>query len=204
MSQFATLQAKKREHTGKGVARRLRASGEVPAVFYNALGENTPIQVNEKELTMLYQKIGRTTVFNLELDRNGKKETFPALFWDVDYYPTKNRIQHIDIYGLDLDKEIRVRVPLVFIGVAQGTKMGGRLETYRESLHVLCKPLALVRKIEIDISGLNINESLHVEDLKLPEGVRAEYTNNFVVVSVLAHGAEEAEDEEEAKPAAKA
>ncbi|MDR2892670.1 MAG: 50S ribosomal protein L25/general stress protein Ctc [Deltaproteobacteria bacterium] len=194
MSEFATLQAKKREQTGKGVARRLRVAGQVPAVFYNALGESQPIQINEKELTKLYQTIGRTSVFNIEIDNNGSKEVSPALIWDVDFFPIKNRIQHMDIYGVDLNKEISIRVPLVFTGVAKGTKIGGKLETYREIIEVASKPLSLPKKIELDISDMDINTSIRVADLKLPEGVRAEYTNNFVIVSVLAHGADDEEE----------
>ncbi|MDR1126329.1 MAG: 50S ribosomal protein L25 [Deltaproteobacteria bacterium] len=196
MSDFPTLEAQKREQTGKGVARRLRVAGLVPAVFYNALGESQPIQVNERELTRLYQRIGRTSLFNIEIDLGGKKEIHPALFWDVDYFPIKNRIQHIDIYGVDLDKEVTVRVPLVFQGVAQGTKIGGKVETYRESLLVTCKPLSLPAKIDVDISGLGLNQSLRICDLALPEGVHAEGNGNFVVISVLARGADDKEGEE--------
>ena len=199
MSDFPTLEAQKREQTGKGVARRLRVAGQVPAVFYNALGESQPIQVNERELTRLYQRIGRTALFNIEIDLGGKKEISPALFWDVDYYPTKNRIQHIDIYGVDLDKEVTVRVPLSFQGVAQGTKVGGKLETYRESLLVTCKPLSLPARIDVDVTPLGVNQSLRVSDLVLPEGVRAEGSGSFVVISVIARGAESEEGEDGAE-----
>ena len=197
MSEFATLHGKKRELTGKGVARRLRATAQVPAVFYNAKGESLPIQVSEKELTKLYGSIGRTTVFNIEIDNNGKKEVAPALFWDIDFYPTKNRIQHVDIYGVDLNKEIKVRVPLIFTGVAKGTKIGGKLETYREVIEVASKPLSIPRTIEVDITEMGLGTIMRVEDLVLPEGVRAEYTNNFAIISVIARGSEKDDDSAE-------
>ncbi|MDL2306422.1 50S ribosomal protein L25/general stress protein Ctc [Desulfovibrio sp. OttesenSCG-928-C06] len=193
MSDFATLQASKRAKTGKGVARRLRMTGQVPAVFYNAKGESMPLQINEKELTRLYASIGRTTVFNIEIEDGAKKEISPALIWDVDYFPIKNRIQHVDIYGVDLDKEIKIRVPLVFTGVAKGTKIGGKLETYREVIDVACKPLSLPQKVEVDITEMGLSDTLRIEDLVLPEGVRAEYNNNYVIVSVISKGAEKEE-----------
>jgi large subunit ribosomal protein L25 len=203
MSEFATLQAKKRTKTGKGIARRLRASAQIPAIFYTSAGQNIPLQINEKELTLLYQNIRTTSIFNLEIDDDGKKEISPALFWDVDFFPTKKRIQHVDIYGVDLDKELTLRVPLEFTGVAKGTKLGGRLETYREIIAVICKPLSLPTKITVDITELDLNHSLHIEDLIMPEGVRPVYKNNYVVVSVLTKSVE-IEEETEAAPAAAA
>jgi large subunit ribosomal protein L25 len=202
MSEFATLQAKKRSCTGKGAARRLRAAAQIPAVFYTSAGLNIPLQINEKKLTMLYQSIKTTSIFNLEIiDADGNKEVSAALFWDVDFFPTKKRIQHVDIYGVDLDKEITVRVPLEFVGVAQGTKLGGKLETYRETINVICKPLSLPTKITVDITGLGLNNSIYVEDMVIPEGVRAAHKTNYVVVSVVAKSAEKEAVSEEASDA---
>jgi large subunit ribosomal protein L25 len=207
MSEFATLHAVKRETTGKGTARRLRAAAQIPAIFYTSAGQNIPLRINEKELTMLYQSIQKTSVFNLEIDDQGKKEVSAALFWDIDFFPTKKRIQHVDIYGVDLSKEITVRVPLEFVGTAKGIKLGGRLETYRESIHVVCNPLSLPSKITVDITELDLNQSLRIEDVPVPEGARAAYKTNYVLISVLAKNIEKAEEPEDAaataaKPAA--
>ena len=200
MSDFLTLNAEKRESTGKGVARRLRASGKIPAVFYNSKGESTPIQVSEKELLKLYGKVRRTAVFNIEITGGKGKETFPALIWDVDYFPAKNKIQHVDVFGVDLNKEIKISVPLEFVGVAKGTKVGGKLEVYREVLGVIGKPLSLPQKIEINVEALDMNDMIRVADLKLADGVRADYDNNFAIVAVTTgRGADAAEGEGEAK-----
>jgi large subunit ribosomal protein L25 len=208
MSEFATLQAKKRNNTGKGAARRLRAAARIPAVFYTSAGLNIPLQIDEKELTMLYQRIKTTSIFNLEItDDKGNKEISAALFWDVDFFPTKKRIQHVDIYGVDLDKEITVRVPLEFTGIAKGTKLGGKLEPYREKIDIICKPLSLPTKVEVDVTELGLNNSIYVEDLIIPEGVRVAHKTNYVVVSVVAKSVEKEEGSEEAPgasaPAAK-
>lgn len=196
MSDFLTLNAEERESTGKGVARRLRAGGKVPAVFYNTKGESTPIQVSEKELLKLYGQVKRTAVFNIEISGGKGKETSPALIWDVDYYPAKNKIQHVDVFGVDLNKEIKIRVPLEFVGVAKGTKVGGKLEVYREMVTLSGKPLALPQHIDIKIDDMDINDVVRVADLKLPDGVRADYDNNFVIVAVTTgRGAGDAQEE---------
>lgn len=184
MSEFLTLQAQKRDKTGKGVARRLRATGLVPAVFYTAHGESQPIQLNQKDLTKVYGAVGRTKVFNVEVEADGAKKVYPALFWDIDYYPTKNLIQHVDIFGVDLDKEIKIRVPLEFVGTAKGTKIGGKLEVFLETVEVAAKPLSLPPSIQVDISELGINQSVKVGDIALPGGVSITNNPNLVVVNV--------------------
>ena len=93
-----TLCAQKREGAGKGVAHRLRAQSLVPGVFYNRKGENINVQVPSLPLEQLYFEIGNTTVFNLEIDDNGKKTTYPCFFWDVQ----KHMLQRIRLYRLHL------------------------------------------------------------------------------------------------------
>lgn len=193
-----TLTADVREKTGKNANRRLRAKAVIPAVFYSAKGESIPLQVNEPALMKLYAAAGRTTVFTLEMNNKGTVTSHPCLIWDVEHYPTKQRFQHVDFYGVDLDKELKVRVPIEFVGTAKGTKLGGKLETYREQLEVLSKPASLPKKIVVDISNLDMGQGLRVADLAMPEGVRAHYDINFAVINVVAPGGgDDKEDGEE-------
>lgn len=186
MSQDLKITARHREKTGKNVCRRLRAKGIVPAVFYKSGGESMAIEVSEGALNRLYAKVGRTTMFDLEIEGSG---VHPSLIWDVEYYPTKNSFQHVDFYGVDLDKELKVRVPLEFSGVAKGTKLGGKLEVYREQIQVLARPANMPKKIVVNISGLDIGNGLRVADLTMPEGVRAAYDINFAIITVTMPGA---------------
>ncbi len=195
MSQRLTLAAQVRTQTGKGVGRKLRAAGIIPAVFYNAKGESRAVQVDEAALTKLYAATGRNTVFDLEIDDNGKKTSLPCLVWDVEYHPTKKRFLHVDFYGVDLSKELKIKVAIDFVGTAKGTKLGGKLEVYREIIEVLSKPETLPKKITVDVSGLDINQGLRVADLTMPEGVRAAYDINYAIVGVLIPGAEKEEGE---------
>ena len=196
MSEQLHLSASVRTATGKNANRRLRAQGIIPAVYYNTKGESLALQVSERELMKLYASAGRTTVFELEVDNNGKKEKHTCLVWDVEYYPTKQRFQHVDFYGVDLDKELKVRVPLEFSGTAKGTKLGGKLETFREQIYVLSKPNSLPQKVIVDISGLDVGQGLRVADLVMPQGVRASYDDNFAIISVTQPGGGKDEGEE--------
>lgn len=198
MSDNLTLSAQVREKTGKNANRRLRASGMTPAVFYIAGGESVPLTVNEAALTKLYSSTGRTTVFNLEIDDRGKKSTHPCLIWDAEYYPTKNRFQHVDFYGVNMDKKLRLRVPLEFVGTAKGTRLGGKLEVYREQIVILSKPASLPKKITVDISNLDVGQGLRVQDLVMPEGVQASYDTNFAILVITMPGADKGAGEEDA------
>ncbi len=195
MSDFATLTVQKRSSTGKGANRRLRAQGIIPAVFYTAGGESMPVQVAEAPLKKFFDAMGRTTVFNVEIEDGGKKDVHPALIWDIDYYPTKNRFQHVDFFGVDLKKEIKIRVPLEFSGTAKGTKLGGVVEMYIEFVDVIGKPLDLPRKLVVDLTPLNLGEILRVANLPMPEGVRSAMEGSQAILHVRdKSGAEAAEE----------
>jgi large subunit ribosomal protein L25 len=196
MESKLTLGASTRVKTGKNANRRLRASGFTPAVFYDATGRALTLQVNEAELAKVYARTGRTTVFDLVIDDGGKKTVRPCLVWDVEYYPTRNRFMHLDFYGADPDRELKVRVPLEFTGTPKGAKTGGKVEIYREIIDILCKPAALPQKILVDISGLDVGQGLRIADLALPEGVRARYDVNFAVLTVNLPGSGKGENEE--------
>lgn len=119
-------------------------------------------------------------------------------------HPYKKNFTHIDFYGVDLNKEVKVDVPLEFVGVSCGVKLGGVLETYRESLRLSCKPMDMPQKITIDVSDMDINDTISVEDVKLPANVSAVYDHNFALVSVLAKSKEDEEESGEQGAAAAA
>lgn len=195
MAEFETITVQKRTATGKGVSRRLRAQGVIPAVFYTSGGEAVPVQVAEGAMNKLFEKMGRTTLFNVEIEDGDKKEITPALIWDVDYYPTKKRFQHVDFFGVDLKKEIKLRVPLVITGVPKGVKLGGVLETYFEYVIVVGKPLDLPNKITVDITDMGLGATLRVGDIALPDGVRPAFDGTRAVIHIKDKSASSADDE---------
>ena len=188
-----TLSVQKREGCGKGPSGRLRAEKLIPGVFYTASGENISVQAPVLPLEKIYGEMGHTTVFNLEIEDNGKKTLHPVLIWQVQFHPYKRAFTHIDFYGVDLDKEVTVDVPVEFVGTSRGVKLGGRLETYREIVRLCSKPLDMPKKIVVDVTPMDINTTICVGDLQLPENVKAVYDQNFAIVSVISKAKEAAE-----------
>lgn len=177
-----------------------RAQKLIPGVFYTAKGENVAVQAPALPLEKLFEEVGRTTVFNLEIDDNGQKNVHPVMFWQVQSHPYKKAFTHVDFYGVDLNKTVTVEVPLEIVGVSRGVKLGGILEIYREVIPLQSKPAEHAQKIVVDVSEMDINDTVNVADLKLPEGVAAVFDQNFAVVSVLAKAKDDAAaDEAEAE-----
>lgn len=185
MADLKTLSAQKREAFGKGNNRRLRIQGQVPGVFYTPGGENISVQTDAKALAKMYQEVGRTTVFDLEMTADGKTMKHPVLFWDIMRDPCRENITHVDFYGVDLNKAVKVTVPVYFKGVARGTKVGGTLETYREKMVLLAKPLEMPASVTVDISTLDVNSTIHVGEIELPAGVTAVFESNYAMVAVI-------------------
>lgn len=195
MSEKKTLTVAPRTATGKGPVRRLREEGFVPGVFYNAEGANVNVQVKELPLRKLWSAVGSNQVFTLAMESDGKE--YPALIWELMPHPYKNRLDHVDFYGVDPEKPVKVMVPVETTGVSKGVKLGGRLEMYRDSLEVLCMPGLIPASIVIDITKMSVNDYVHVEDLEVADGVEIIHSDNFPVVAVLSSRAVEDDEDEE-------
>jgi large subunit ribosomal protein L25 len=185
MKEQLSLAVKPRAAKGKGACRRLRVESLVPGIFYDSKGTNIPVMVEELPLTKLREKTGSSHVFDLVIEGEDGTQTRPSLIWHTQRHPTKPRITHVDFYGVDLDKVIRVSVPVVVTGKAKGVVLGGKLEIFRDMIEVECLPLAIPDKVTIDVTPLEPNENVVVADLVLPEGVKAVYEDNFAVVGVI-------------------
>lgn len=186
-----TLSVQKREGCGKGPSGRLRTEKLIPGVFYTATGENISVQAPVLPLEKIYGEMGHTSVFNLEIEDNGQKTLHPVLIWQVQFHPYKRAFIHIDFYGVDLDKEVTVDVPVEFVGTSRGVKLGGRLETYREVVRLCSKPLDMPKKITIDVTDMDINDTVTVSAIKLPENVHAIFDQNFAMVSIISKSKDE-------------
>ena len=190
MAELKTLSVKKRTGFGKGANRRLRAEALVPGVYYTADGQNIPVQMAELPLVKMYEQVGRTNVFQLELeDENGAKTLHPVFVWDAQYSPVKSTFTHVDFLGVDLDKEIQIKVQVEYAGTPKGCKVGGSMETYRDEVVLAAKPADMPRKLVLDISGMEIGQTIRVSNMPLPEGVRPVFKSDFTMVSVFMEGA---------------
>lgn len=190
MSKQYTLGVDLRPERGTGGSRRLRSGSLIPGIYYNAKGENVPFSVARNPLQKLYDKVGLSQVFHLEIREHGQARTQPAIIRDVQYHPVKGTISHVDFYGVDLAKKIRVYIPVEVTGKAKGLVQGGILEVFRNELEVVGLPLAIPEKIIIDVSLLEINQNVHIQDLTLPPDVELVFEDNFAVAGVISPATE--------------
>jgi large subunit ribosomal protein L25 len=204
MAELMTLSVRPRAEKGKGTCRRMLTKNLVPGIYYNQKGQNIPVVVDLLPLTKLHRKLGSSRVFHLEMELDGKAASLPTLIKDMQFDPMKSTPIHVDFYGVDLEREIKVDVRVVVEGKAKGIILGGLLEVFRETVEVICKPLDVPEKIVIDVTELELGVNLHIDEIKLPAGVRAIFEDNFAVVGVVAQEAEEeAKDAKAAEPAKK-
>ncbi|MBL3581061.1 50S ribosomal protein L25/general stress protein Ctc [Oleidesulfovibrio alaskensis] len=193
MSQQMTLSVQKREGLGKGANRKLRTAKKVPGIFYNSEGKNIPVAIDGTQLEKLYETAGKTTVFNLDIEG----ETAPCLIWQIERHPYKPFFTHVDLFGVDMEKPIKARIPLKITGVAKGTKIGGRMEVYRDFVDVFTKPGSMPKVIDINVSNMEMGDAVHVADLKLEDG-HCTYDSNYVIVRVSAPRGGKGEEGEDA------
>ena len=185
----ASLKAEPRRDKGKGVARKLRAAGQVPGVIYGRGREPQPLTVNAREFDRLAERV-RITSTVIELALDGK--TARTLIRELQRDPIRRSVIHIDFQELVAGEKIVVSVPLRFIGTADGVKnSGGILEEIIHQLHVRVDPSNIPDHIDVDVTALTIGHGLHVSDLRLPEGVEVTEDAEQTVVIVSAPKAEE-------------
>ena len=186
--QTVNLNAVKREE-GKGHAGRMRKTGAVPAVLYGKKFKASSISVNEKELELAVSTKSKLNVL-LDLTIDGK-DKMKVRIRDYQADQVTRQFTHVDFQVLDLKEKIMVEVPLQFVGKAKGVKEGGVLLMDRRLLSVKCLPTAIPENIEVDITELAIGDGIHVDELKLPEGIECPHEGNFSIVSVVAPMKEE-------------
>ena len=165
------LVAEFRETQGKGASRRLRHDGKVPAILYGGhAAARTLTLSHQKLLIMLENERFYSTILNLKVGDQSQA----AILKDVQRHPFKNAIVHIDFQRVEENEKIRISIPLHFTGasVSPGVKsQGGLVSHMRTEAEVSCLPKDLPEFIEVDISGLSLNESIHLSQLKIPAGV---------------------------------
>jgi large subunit ribosomal protein L25 len=156
------IEASKRDRWGKGAARRIRASGRVPAIVYGHGMEPLPIALDRREfVTALQTEAGMNVLLDIQVDG----DTTLALMKDLHRDPVRGTLLHADFIKVDRDEEVEVEVPIHLVGDATGVKEGGALEHPLNSVHVRCKATEVPQGIDADVSGLNIGDSLRVADL---------------------------------------
>jgi len=206
MSDQLTLTAEARDRAGKGASRALRRDGRVPAVIYGGKEEPQPIHVEERALVKLLNT-GHFSNSIIMIEMDGKPvRTLPK---DVAFHPVSDRPTHVDFLRLSKDAKVAVSVPVVFINeeASPGLKKGGVLNIVRHELELVCEADKIPGEIDIDVTGKDVGDSIHISEVALPAGSESAITDrDFTIATVVApsalkkaEGAAAAEAEEAAE-----
>jgi large subunit ribosomal protein L25 len=173
-----------RDRAGKGAARKTRQAGLIPAVIYGAKQAATLVAIEPKILwAQLHKEDFRTQIYDLKLG----SETHRVLARDVQFHPVNDRPIHVDFMRVTGDTKLHVAVPVHFIneGASPGLKRGGVLNIELHQIDVVCTAETIPHGINIDLTGMDIGRSVHISQVKLPEGVRPFITDrDFTVASI--------------------
>jgi large subunit ribosomal protein L25 len=186
-----SLAVEVRTDTGKGVARKLRAVGRIPAVLYGHGNASVSLSIQAKDLDTLLKTshAGLNTLIDLEGDSAVAGKV--VLIKELQRHSVAGTLSHADFFEIDATAKIHVSVPIKLEGTPEGVKLGGVLEHMMREIDLLCLPNAIPDSLEVDVSGMNQNESLHVSDLTLPEGVETGVDEALPIVHVATKKIEE-------------
>ncbi len=184
-----TLAVKSRKELKKTVTRRLRNEGQIPAVVY---GHNEPISisVSEREFEKKFHSISENTIITLIEDG---KEIADVLVKDYQEDITREKITHLDFFEVERGKKLKTKIPVVIEGSCVGVKVGGLLEQLTHELEVECLPKDIPHSIVVDVTSLNLGETIHLRDIVPAEGVKFLAADDQVIVHVV-HAKEVSED----------
>ncbi len=187
------LKANKRAEYGKSVAKRMRKDGNIPAVMYDGKGTSVSLAVGERDFLKLFKNVTESTIVKLVID----SEEYEVFIKDYQHDIVRDKFLHIDFYEVERGKLLRTKVSIKLEGSPEGVRHGGILESGITELEVECLPKDLPPRIVLDVSALDVNESLHVRDIKLPDAVTILTDEDLTVAAIKFAAAEVSSTEEE-------
>ncbi len=192
-----------REGSGKSLARKLRAAGRIPGVLYGRGRQTVAVSLDPLglERAIASSESGVNTLFDLEVPGNGEFKGWVVMLKELQREPIYGKLLHADLYEVNLSETVQVAVPLHVVGTAHGVSMGGILDQSLRELEIECLPRAIPGEIAVDVSALDIGDTVHVRDLALPEGVILHSDAELAVVSVVMPAKEEEPEPEVAAEA---
>jgi large subunit ribosomal protein L25 len=179
------LKANIRTKVGNGPARRLRHEGKIPAVLYGPESDSILLSVSISDIESALKKSKLGQILLSLVIQNGETMTRPVMIKELQIHPVSNNYLHVDFYEINMDRKIRAKVPVVTKGKSKGVELGGMLQVVRRELEVLCLPMAVPEVIELDVSELEIGDSIHVNEISLKGDIEISSEVNFTVVTVL-------------------
>jgi large subunit ribosomal protein L25 len=180
----AQLNASARADTGKGVARKLRQTGRIPGIIYGHAREPQPLSINTRDFERLLEHISaESTVIELSIDGRPSR----TLIREIQRHPFRREFLHVDFQELVAGETVTVYIPLVVVGISIGVRQdGGVLDQTLRDLEIEVDPVNMPDHINVDVTNVNIGESIHVRDLTLPAGVTALTDPDAAIVVVAA------------------
>jgi large subunit ribosomal protein L25 len=196
---MTTLQAIKRTEFTNSAKRKIRESGQIPAIVYGKATESKPIAIDSIELIKTLRDEGKNTIIDLNVDGS----SHPVMLYEMQTDPLKNEIVHADFHIVDMQSEVEVEVPINLTGDAQGVKDGGVLQQPAHQVTISAKPGNIPQTIDVDISNLGVNETLLIKDLPSNTNYSFVQDEELVIASILPPQQEEEIDSgEEQEPGA--
>ncbi|MGC8502755.1 50S ribosomal protein L25 [Desulfurella sp.] len=191
------MQFKAQTKEAKAKAKVLRRQSRIPAVIYGSNIEPINLSLDKKETFTILKKARRTDIFEVTFD----DKTFRCIIKEVQKHPVTSDIYHVDFYKFDPNKHINIEVPIILKGDAKGVKAGGDLYQPRKKVALNSLPDKIPHEIVLDVTNLEIGDSIHAFDLELPEGVKIASSKNFEIVGVVGKSKEELAQEKEQEQA---
>ncbi|MEX2467673.1 MAG: 50S ribosomal protein L25 [Gemmatimonadota bacterium] len=197
-----TLGAERREGTGKGVARKLRQAGKIPAVLYGREMDAIHLAIDAHQAELLFRSIPVDNTV-IQLDVEGDKEPHQTLVREIQSHPYRGHLVHVDFLRIQAGVKVDMNVPLHLIGDPVGVREnGGVLEQTIHDIPITCVPSAIPEAIEVDVSALDLHDTLHISDIVVSEGVEIQLPAERTICSIaipraIIEETDEDEDEDE-------
>jgi large subunit ribosomal protein L25 len=192
------LTATKRTSAGNSPSRALRREGNIPAVLYGPGSESVSLSISSLDLERALKKASASQIiFNMSV-QNAQAGSRTAMIKEMQIHPMSRKFLHVDFYEISKDRKITVNVPVVVKGKSKGIEEGGMLQIIEREIEVLCLPFDVPESIQIDITDLEIGDSIHVKDLKVDGNVEIPADTNYTILTILSTKSDEKESGEEA------
>jgi len=187
MAEQIKLSATSRTEKGKGVAKRLRREGKLPAVVYGHKTAPIALTIDSKQLLkLIVEGKSEHKLFSLSIEGNGTPLEKTVMIKELQIDPLKRNFLHVDFFEVAMDEEITLSLVIKLVGEAPGVEMGGVLQQVRREIEIRCLPSQIPDTVEVDVSTLNIGDSVHLNDIQLPEGVKVLDDADLTIATVLA------------------
>lgn len=201
--EISEIEAAIRTTTGKGAARAARCEGNVPGVFYGPGEKAVSVLLKAKQFQTRVSAVRGQHLLRLKSSDPNLADKV-VLVKEVQIHPVTHAVLHADFYSVDLTKRTKVRVPLDFVGKAEGVILGGVMQPIEREVEIVCLPMDIPNSIPVDVTHMNVGDTLHLSDIPMPPGVEAAFEIDSPVVVITAPTVEEAPVaavEEEVTPA---